>query len=151
MSEVTDIPSLNRKYRKLKKARIILATEPTLFMLFWCFLHVDVICETLTDNIIWCINNHVPVTLSISILYSCTQEMSSFHFKIIALKNSHFGFLPSVSQFWPVFRRMTYIYICNNISLCTKLFWQLLLCINENTFVIVWSCWTILRREMHLK
>ena len=36
--------------------------------------------------------------------------MSSFHFQIIALKNSHFEFLPSESQFWPVFRRMTLHY-----------------------------------------
>ena len=38
--------------------------------------------------------------------------MSSFHFQIITiitLKNSHFEFLPSVSQFWPVFRKMTHI------------------------------------------
>ena len=36
--------------------------------------------------------------------------MSSFRFQIIALKNSHSEFLPSMSQFWPVFRRMIYIY-----------------------------------------
>ena len=36
--------------------------------------------------------------------------MSSFHFQIIALKNSHSELLPSMSQFWPVFRRMTHIY-----------------------------------------
>jgi len=37
--------------------------------------------------------------------------MSSLHFQVIALKNSHFEFLPSMSQFWPVFGRMTRIYI----------------------------------------
>ena len=35
--------------------------------------------------------------------------MSSFHFQIIALKNSHSEFLPSMSQCWPVFRRMTHL------------------------------------------
>ena len=35
--------------------------------------------------------------------------MSSFHFQIIALKNSHSEFLPFMSQFWPVFRRMTHL------------------------------------------
>ena len=42
--------------------------------------------------------------------------MSSFHFQIIALKNSHFEFLSSISQLWPVFRRMTHIIY---ISSCT--------------------------------
>ena len=37
--------------------------------------------------------------------------MSSFHFQIIALKNSHFEFSPSISQFWPVFRRATHIHM----------------------------------------
>ena len=40
--------------------------------------------------------------------------MSSFHFQIIALKNSHFEFLPSMSQFWPVFRRMTHNHLHTN-------------------------------------
>ena len=47
--------------------------------------------------------------------------MSSFHFQIIALKNSHFEFLPSVSQFWPVFRRMTHIcvfFVCVCTDVC---------------------------------
>ena len=38
-------------------------------------------------------------------------EISSFHFQIIALQNLHFEFVPSMSQFWPVLRRMTHIYI----------------------------------------
>ena len=38
ISEVTDIPSLIRKYCIRKKARVKLATEPTLFMHFWCLL-----------------------------------------------------------------------------------------------------------------
>ena len=39
--------------------------------------------------------------------------MSSFHFQIIitSKKKSHFEFLPSVSHFLPVFRRMTHIYM----------------------------------------
>ena len=56
-------------------------------------------------------NYQIHVTLSIYVLYLHTQEMSSFHLQIITLKNSHFEFLPSMSQFWPVFRRMTHIYI----------------------------------------
>ena len=55
-------------------------------------------------------NYQIHVTLSIYVLYLHTQEMSSFHLQIITLKNSHFEFLPSMSQFWPVFR-MTHIYI----------------------------------------
>ena len=38
MSEVTDIPLLIRKYCIIKNARVKLATEPTLFMHFWCLL-----------------------------------------------------------------------------------------------------------------
>ena len=38
MSEVTDIPLLIRKYCIIKKARVKLATEPTLFMHFQCLL-----------------------------------------------------------------------------------------------------------------
>ena len=38
MSEVTDIPLLIRKYCIIKKARVKLVTEPTLFMHFWCLL-----------------------------------------------------------------------------------------------------------------
>ena len=38
MSEVIDIPLLIRKYCITKKARVTLATEPTLFMRFWCLL-----------------------------------------------------------------------------------------------------------------
>ena len=37
--------------------------------------------------------------------------MSSFHFQIIALKNSLSEFVPCMSQFWPVFRSMTHIFI----------------------------------------
>ena len=37
--------------------------------------------------------------------------MSSFHFQIITLNNSHFEFVSSMSQFWPVFRRLTQIII----------------------------------------
>ena len=73
MSEVTDIPLLIRKHCIIKKGRVKLATGRTI--------------------------NQVPVTLSIYVLYLCTQEMPSFHFQIITLKNSHFEFLPSMSQF----------------------------------------------------
>ena len=38
--------------------------------------------------------------------------MSSFHFQIITLKNSHFEFLSSMSQFWPVFGRMAHLWLC---------------------------------------
>ena len=38
MSEVTDIGLLIRKYRIIKNARVKLATEPALFMHFWCLL-----------------------------------------------------------------------------------------------------------------
>ena len=38
MSEVTDIPLLIRKYCIIKKARVKLATELTLFMHFLCLL-----------------------------------------------------------------------------------------------------------------
>ena len=38
MSEVTDIPLLIRKYCIIKKARVKLAIERTLFMHFWCLL-----------------------------------------------------------------------------------------------------------------
>ena len=54
---------------------------------------------TLTYDVTLCTINQVPVTLSIYVLYLCTQEMSSFHFQIIALKNSHFEFLPSMSRY----------------------------------------------------
>ena len=42
--------------------------------------------ETLTSDVTYCTINQVPVTLPIYVLYLCTQEMTSFHFQIIALK-----------------------------------------------------------------
>ena len=39
--------------------------------------------DTLADDVIFSTTNQVPVTLSIYVLYFCTQEMSSFHFQII--------------------------------------------------------------------
>ena len=50
------------------------------------FLVSSITCETLTDGVTWCTVNQVPVILSVYVLYLCTQEMSSFHFQIIALK-----------------------------------------------------------------
>ena len=46
MSEVTDIPSVIRKYCMIKKARVKLTTEPT-----HAFLVSFVTCETLTNDI----------------------------------------------------------------------------------------------------
>ena len=80
MSEVTDIPLLIRKYCIIKKARVKLATEPTIH----AFLVSSVTRETLTYDVTQCTINQFPVTLSIYVLYLCTQEMSSFHFQIIA-------------------------------------------------------------------
>ena len=39
-----------------------------------------------------------------------------FHLQITALKNSHFEFLPAMSQFLPVFRRMTQVHEFKNNS-----------------------------------
>ena len=83
---------------------------------------VSVTPETLTYDVPQCTINQVPVTLSIYVLYLCIQEMSSFHFQIITLKNSHLNFYPlchSFDQFsreWPI-----YIYslsLCLCLSLC---------------------------------
>ena len=109
MSEVTDIPLLIRKYCIIKKK--IKGKNQTGHWAdsIHAFLVSSVTRETLTYDVTYCAINHVPVTLSSYDLYLCTQEMSSFHFQIIAFKNSHFEFLSSVSQFWPVFRRMTHM------------------------------------------
>ena len=110
MSEVTDIPSLIRKYRIIiRKGK---SETGHWAESIYAFLVSSVICETLTDDVTCCTINKVPVTLSIYLLYLCTQEMSSFHFQIITLKNSHFEFLSSMSQFWPVFGRMAHLWLC---------------------------------------
>ena len=114
MSEVTNFLSLIRKY-SIKKEKRQESNWP-LSRLYSCIS--GVFCNMWdTDRwCTWCTINQVPVTLSISILYLCTREMSSFHFQVIIYLffNSHFEFLPSMSQFLPVFRKTTHMQLFIN-------------------------------------
>jgi len=103
--EVTDTPPLIGKYCIIKKGKRQTG--------HWAdsvhaFLVSSVTCETLTDDVTWCTIKQVPVTLSIYVLYLCTQQMSSFCFQIITLKKNrtlNFYFLCHIfDQFlgeWP--------------------------------------------------
>ena len=55
------------KYCIIIRARVKLATKPTLFI--HAFLISSVTCVTLTDDVTECTTNQVPVTLSIYVLY----------------------------------------------------------------------------------
>ena len=87
ISEVTDTPPLIGKYCIIKKKGKRQTGRWTDSV--HAFLLSSVTCETLTDDITWCTINQIPVTLSIYVLYLRTQQMSSFCFQIITLKNKN--------------------------------------------------------------